>query len=278
MYNGNPYHKKTLRLREGTPRSPASFAGIQAIEILANEGVKPPKPKIDSINNVLQKVPEKERIKLLGIDYNSNLNQIPAFELFPNATHVHIAGRKIKKYDSLPLLRKTRHFFLCSYKEPDLSAFRDFRLESFRAIRGRIKVYDLSSDRVLIQDCNYLSRFDRVSIRNLEIECSQKLDLASLSNVNGMKELTLRSRKSIPSFDFLEDLDQLENLTITANNLRHADKSYLCDVGVPRMFLGVSTDTIAEIGNANHNVVVTNGDVLMHGGKRFDDCSLYWNG
>lgn len=278
MYNGNPYHENTLRLREGTPRSPASFAGVQAIEILGNEGAKPLKPKLDGINSVLQDVPQKERIKLLGIGYNSELNQLPAFELFPNATHVHIAGRKIKKYDSLPLLRKTTHFFVCSYKEPDLSAFRGFRLESFRAIRGRIEVYDLSSDHVLVQDCNYLRRFDTVSIKNVEIEGSQELDLASLSNVNGMKELTLRSRKSIPSFDFLENLDQLENLTITANSLTKTDKTYLYEVGVPKMFLGVSTDTIAEIGNANHNVVVTNGAVLMYGGKKFDDCSLYWDG
>lgn len=278
MYAGNPFAKNTLRIREDAPRCPASFKGKKAIEIVSDLCKQNRKPRVEGVNRVLQRVPRKANIKLVGVRYDCLLPELPAFELFQQARYVHIAGWKIRDYDRLRLLRGTTDFFLCGYNRPTLSEFKHFKLDYFRAIRGRIETFDLSTRCALLQDCRHLTHIASVTIRKLTLDCTQKVALQSIANVRGLEELQLTSIRSIPSFDFLEKLGALENLVVTANSLTRTDISYLCDVGVKRMFLGVATRTIRKIGHANPNVTVTNGKIEMQGGKEYEGCRRYWEG
>ena len=277
MYNGNPFRKRTLRINEGFPSKRWSFRRPRAIEIEPDKKRYDAAAKLKAINSILERVKHKDRIRLFGIHYSSNLRRLPDINLFPELSYAHIAGRRIKTYEKLYELKNVQRLFLCSYTQRDMSSFSHLKLRKFRAIRGGIELFDISADKVLLQDCRHLRRFGRVTIRDLCIENSQNTDLDTLGHVQGLARLQLLSRKSIPSFDFLRDIPTLQDLVITANALNRTDISYLLEAPIPKMFLGVRNALIRKIGTANPRTIVTNSAILMHKGVCTHDTSLYYD-
>jgi hypothetical protein len=169
MYQGNPFGEDTLTLSEAKPRIQLKKK-IKAIEIQPDEDDYAAKPDLNKINEILHSIPSKEKIRLFGIDYDSNLRSLPDIDIFPNLTHAHFACRKIKDYSKLHSLKMINHLFLCNYPYLDLSGFEHLNLNDFRAIRGRIEIFNISTDTALLQNCSKIIEFGKVTIKHLMLE------------------------------------------------------------------------------------------------------------
>ena len=191
---------------------------------------------------------------------------------FSNIEYAHIAGRRILKYDPLYNLDRLISLFLVNYKEASLKRFCSRNLKNFRAIRGKIETFDISTEKVFLQTCNNLTDFRKVEIRFLMIEGCHKVSLNSLANIKGLNELHLLGRKKISSFDFVQGCQNLQHLITTTTDLRKTELQALVQsTRLEYVFLGNAPNSVISfVARSNQNIRVTNGDSYFIQGKECD--------
>ena len=272
MFQANPFFEETLHINEANPIKYTRRKNLKGIAIGPDPENYSAKPNIIDINKLLRSIKEPGQIKLIEISYDSQLKALPEIELFPNIEYAHIGGRKISKYDKLFQFNKLKSLFLVNFKETSLEGFYGLSLENFRAIRGRLETFDIPADSVFLQTCNNLVDFHEVEIRFLMIEGCQKVSLNSLTRILGLNELHLLGRNEIPSFDFINECRELQNLVITATDLKQTDlQAIILSPRLKYVFLGnVPNSTISFLGKGNKNISITNGDFYYFRGEECD--------
>jgi hypothetical protein len=277
MFEGSEYHKDAIELVESCPTPHDICKPGVGIMIMSGKDYKA-KADLKNLNVVLASIQEPTAIKMFDISYDSKLTKLPDIERFPNIEILNLCARGVKDYSKVRMLKKINRFFVCNYTYNNLSTLALTYLDYFRAIRGSLSVIDISIRMAFLQGCSNLLEIESVKIEKLILESCKQFSLDSLRKVKNLKELTLRSQKTIPNFEFLEDLPELQNLAVTANNLSKTDISALAVTKVPFIFLGVRDLLIHELAKLNRNIVITNGIVTYQNGVEQHSNSPYYDG
>lgn len=275
MYQGHPFRSGVRTIFESSP--PKSLRKpVVGVEISIDRENFREKAKPSEIEALLESIADPAAVHLVQIDPNSKLTRVPsAVARFVNLEYAHVSGSKLTDYSALFELRKIKSLFVIGHKAPQLWPMPELRLESFRSIRDRLEACSLSADRLWLQSSK-LRRFDGGSVRRLEIENCNSLDLDSIGNLQGLAELQLMSKQKLPSLDFLGRSPSLRELSIYASlkdtNVDELKRS----TTLTRVVIQLSAKRIAEVGVANPLLAITNGVDCFMGGKPARHNGDFW--
>jgi hypothetical protein len=268
MFEPNPFGKEgTVNIIETRPRNVRILSNARAICIRPDPKDPKAKPRVDDIDAFIARLPP-HTVELIDIHYDSLLPRLPRLDGQGNIRFAHIGARKLRDYSPLFGLTRLESLFLVSFSLPDLSAFQTRQLKYLRLIRGRLTHLDLSATAAFLQRCTNLRTFGAVSIANLILESCQRVDLASLTMVEGLRQLRLLAPGPLPSFHALRGCKSLESLVITATPLGKTDFGALGEMpSLKWVFLTVGDARVSELSKALPRVMVTNGSACFRASK-----------
>lgn len=145
-------------------------------------------------------------------------------------------------------------------------------LTSFRAIRGQLQTIDFSANSFWLQSCRKLESFGEIHADSIWLEGCHLLDLASLKNVHGLRQLKILGRKNLDSLSFIADCTELQNVSITATDLRNTDIGTLENSkNLKTLFLGqCSKPLLREMSAKIPSVSLSNGDLTLINGQEVE--------
>lgn len=267
MHEANPFSDNTIWIDESSPLSTdISRKEIEGIAIWPNKKDYEAKPKYDELSKLLALIERPEAVKLIEIDYNSKIVNLPDLSRFKNIEYFHVAGRKIKDVSILSKFSKLKNLFLVNYKPDKIPALSVDKLNGFRAIRGGLERIDFNSDYFFLQQCSKLTWFEKIQSNIIELEVCHKVDLDTLGNVAGLRKLSIIGRKNMDNLSFINKCPQLIELEIAGTDLRNTNVSGLnMSHTLKKCFIGVSDKLIKDIAMRSPSILITNGDIMFKG-------------
>jgi hypothetical protein len=123
-------------------------------------------------------------------------------------------------------------------------------------------------NRIWFQDCPNLRDLSGVVTESVEIEDCQRLDLAEIAHIKGLRRAAIRGHQHISSFDFVLRCPLLEELTIAATKTTARDFRAFVESASLRTIIVYSLpdEAVRMVGRAKPNVHISNGRVTFDGG------------
>ncbi len=273
MYESQRYRDNTFVIDETNPVSPNQVpAGIEGIAIDASETDFKAKAKFNEIAEIFAGLEQPELIKIFTVDSDRKITKLPDYDAFVNLEYFFMAGRKVKAFDDLSHFKKLKEVFLVNYKNKTLKLQQGHLLEYFRAIRGRLEVIDFDVRRIFLQTTGKFKRFEPMASDCIWLEGCHALDMSTLAHVRGLKTLWILGRKNLETLDFIADCHDLEELSITATDLKKTDVSALNKAKkLHKLFFGCSKPLLRTLSEAVPSILMSNGDLAFLGGEEKED-------
>jgi len=117
--------------------------------------------------------------------------------------------------------------------------------------------------------CSKLEAFgkDNDNIVDLDIESCNKLNFTSIGYLSNLEKISIRSQKKINDLEWIKPLGKLLELEITGTQINNIDFNPIIESkNLNKVWLSVSNKKIKEIGIANKNVKISNGDICISKG------------
>ncbi len=270
MYEPNPYKNNRLSIDETKPELGQSDGyNIECIEILPGNEDFEAKPDDKALNKIIRSIKEPEKVKAFVVDYNSGLRCLPDISAFKSLEYFHIAGRKIKAFDEIKTFKRLKNIFFASYKGDKIRLASGVGLEFFRAIKGSLQIIDFSSTKFFLQSCGKLERLGPIDSKVMWLEGCHALDLNSLGNANRLTHLRILGRKELKSLSFISKCEDLQQVSITATDMRRVDVGVLENSkSLKKIFLGqCSQPLLREFSESAPSVLLSNGDLTLIGAQ-----------
>jgi hypothetical protein len=126
--------------------------------------------------------------------------------------------------------------------------------------------------------CRKLTDLADLATDYLELEFCHAVNLDSLAEVHELRVLWINGRKTIDDWSFLDRCSALEHLAVSGTRVAAEDWTPIVNSArLELAWLGypVPNRRILEIGEANRDLVVTNGNVCMARGEQADLDAYY---
>lgn len=274
---GMPSSGETLKIIESSPPKECDSENIKAISIDIDKENFRAKPLFKEINELLQKIPNPEKIVRFDTGYDSKLTRIPCLNRFNNIEYVGL-GSAIKSYEEVHRIKNIRTLFLVNYKHADLSDFQKLDLEHIRLIRGRVERLNIKSRSALLQSCSKLRSLRGFDCKILDLWTCNQIDLTTLSEVMSLEVLSLRGCKCVDNLEFISNCRNMKHLEITATKNRNLDFSLLKKTqSLETFFLDINKKSIVKaVADNNTDVIISNGDTTFWKGA-IQDQGLYYD-
>lgn len=223
---GAPFKREEIiEIVESYPEEAAANANAVGVEIHPDRK-NWASPRTREVCALVEGLREPERFKLFSVLYDCRIGKLPRLDAFTNLEFLHLAGRKFRDYQAIPVLPSLKSLFLVAYKEPDLRRFYGIQLNYCRLIRGRVSEVRIDTDKALLQDCRELRWAEESRIRDLKLDCCNRFDLRCLPSVADLRRLYLYYSRTDPiSLDFVAECHSLTELVVIGPSMRGVDLS-----------------------------------------------------
>jgi hypothetical protein len=269
MHQGHPFRTGVRKITETKP--PTSLRRpVVGVRIVSDPKGSRAKPEIDRIESLLSSVTEPSTVRLLDIEFDCRLDRVPqGAARFSELEYAHVAGRRIVDYSALAPLRNIKSLFVTNYTEPTLWPMDGLSLDSFRSIADRLETCSLSAGTLWLQRST-LRRFTGGTVAKLQVEKCNNLDLATIAALEGLEELQIMSMPKLLDFGFLSRCSHLKRLEVYSRlrgtNVDELKRSRTLEW----VLIQLPSKLIREVGVANPNIAISNGDTCFIGGQPAD--------
>lgn len=167
------------------------------------------------------------KLKHLDISYTSNIDDLSALKNLTNLEYLDISKSDIDSIEAVSSLKNLRTFRFLSINDIDISAIANLSKLEHIAISGsneNLKTLEKISENIKTLDFSGLN-FNKINFPNLESLTSYGVGFSGplmFENPSLLKTLKLDHASKL-DFDFIDDLDNLESLTLSSCDLENID-------------------------------------------------------